>query len=166
MELKTAVNTIINNSIQFDFIAEYLGTTLLVNDPVGNINIALSDVSNNQYETVFSYATGVEDIGLIEVFSINLNLYLYTIKGNGSIRFQFSGDGGDTWHSAVENDFDYAVPTAIFYSGPGKWLSSINVGDNQLQMRLQIKANIGTITDIALNRQINNIILNYRQKFK
>lgn len=128
---------------------------------IAHSSYSLSPVTDNTYQTIFSISFTIEDIGLIEILNLSIDLY-FSYQGDGSLRFQISGDGGNNWKTVGENSFNVGVMTDGTISGTGQWITSIQSGDNKLRIRLQTLANAGVV-NINLGSP-SNIDLSYRKK--
>jgi len=121
----------------------------------------LPDVSSNVYTTILLSSLAVEYVGILETVAIELGLII-VVNGNGLIRWQISGDGGNNWSTISDRSFNYVVFTPISDIGTGTWLTTINTGNNQLQLRLQALANVGIVsTKLAEDSAVE---IEYRQK--
>lgn len=158
-ELGTVVNTVLETLFISHLAASLRGTN--PTDHTGtSASFDLPDVSNNTYTTIFSRSYDIEDIGIINVLNITLNLDVKS-KGDGSIRFQISGDGGNTWTTGVEESFNYAVLTSLSRNGSRLWITRIDTGDDKLQIRIQTLANVGTVSTLLIDS--SSMLLQYRQ---
>lgn len=106
--------------------------------------LSLPNVSNTEYTTIYFKSFGIEDIGLISLHYISVSTNL-SVLGNGSVRWQLSGDGGTTFVTTTERSFNFGAFTTISLFGSGTWIQSILAGHNQFQMRLQAKVVAGTV---------------------
>lgn len=148
--------------LEYDITASLQGTDVFAaGSTPGYTEYTLDDVSSNQFTTVFLVPYRVEDVGSIEVISIFLQLD-FTLKGNGSIRWQISGDGGSNWVTCAQGDFNNPDFVEDFFLGSGVWISNIDPGNNKLQLRMQILANSGTINSTIFDYSI--LELTYRKK--
>lgn len=121
----------------------------------------LSDVVVTDFTTIFLTSYTIEDVGFLEVISIIFQARARH-KGNGSSRWQISGDGGSTWVTAVEaNNFNYAIFTFISGYRPGLWVPIIQTGIDKFQLRFQVKANVGTVNSKIQDSDL--IFLTYRK---
>lgn len=163
MELSAAVNTSTSAFFEVYPLGIIRGSNPTTNhNPTGTgEDLNIPGTSSTEYETVFIKKYGLEDVGLIEIISIDLRLR-GNVKGNGSIRWQLTGNGGSNWITVAEKSFNVAGFTLSRFLDVGTWLTSIDTGDDKLQIRLQALANVGTV-DIQL-RDSNVILFQYRQK--
>lgn len=125
----------------YDMAASIRGTNVLT---VQGKNLDLPDVSDSNYTTILSNSYKVEDVGFVEVLSMALVLD-WLIKGNGQWRWQISGNGGNTWTTITEITDNQPAFLEYNRGGAGLWISSIDVGTNKLQIRLQARAIAGTV---------------------
>lgn len=148
MELSPAIDRF----IETEFI-NYLGSSLRGTDPLtthtdpGSFTydmFSLPDTVSNTYEQIYISKFKLEDIGQLQVFTINV-LITTQVKGNGSIKWEISGDGGTTWGKIIEESFNEADFIDITRSGSGLWISNINIGTDKLQIRMSGLANSGTV---------------------
>lgn len=160
MKLKPRNTSTSQTQLQLFPLSATLGTSAIPGGTSAR-SANMPDVTNNQYQTVFQIFYRVEDIGFLEILDLFLNLF-FTYNGNGSLRWQISGDGGSTWITVGEGSFNVVVVTAGRIYAVGSWLSSIQVGDNKLGLRLQVLANSGTVATQI--RDDTRIFVVYRKK--
>lgn len=165
MEIESAVNTVTET-----IYVSYIASTLRGTNPITNHNffgttqnLDLSDVISGSFTTVYTRTYGVEDVGIIDVSSVSL-IIRTIIKGNGTIRWQISGDGGSNWITIINQAFNVGAFSSITRSGSGQWITSINTGANKLQLRLQALANAGTV-NLKLDDG-SSMFIQYRQKLR
>lgn len=142
MKLETPTISITVLDTIYDMAASVRGTGVLT---LTGERLDLADVTNSEYETILSNSYRVEDVGSIEVIAMFVILDWY-IKGNGQWRWQISGDGGTTWVTITEVTDNQVAFTEYQRGGAGLWLSSIDVGTDKLQVRLQARAVSGTVS--------------------
>lgn len=160
MEISPAVSATEESFIIYDLAASTRGTAVLTS--AGPTVFNLPDVVSNQYQTVFEITYTFEDVGLVEIFGIEAYLF-WNVKGNGSTRWQISGDGGSTWVTVTELlNFNYVAFTLIVAAGTGIWLTSINAGLSKFHVRLQALANSGTVSTQLDDR--SEFFIQYRKK--
>lgn len=146
---------------EFDLPASLQGTTPLVPGTVfGFVTYPLPDVVSNNFTTLFSVSYGLEDVGHLEIIGISVALNL-EYNGNGSVRWQISGDGGISWFDIGQIDFNVAGFTPDALAGSGLWISTIQPGNNKLQFRFQALANAGVVSTILYD--VNEVFLTYRK---
>lgn len=130
--------------------------------PNGEFLTVTRDNSNTSYQTLFLFQHRVEDVGSLEVLSIFFAAY-FRYNGNGSIRWQISGDGGITFVTIAEGSFNVVVLTQDLISGSGLWITSIQPGDDKLQVRMQVKSAVGGTVSTFIEDD-SAMILTYRKK--
>lgn len=164
MKAKTAISTISETIFRSDLAASLRGTSpLTIHDAFGTAtNFNLPDVTSGDYTTVFQRNFSIEDVGLIEILTIRINIRT-RVNGNGAIRWQISGNGGNTFVTFIESTFNVGVFTNITRNSYGLWITSIDTGNNKLQFRLQAKATAGTVSTQLVD-QVSNVLIQYRQK--
>lgn len=148
------------NQIIYDFLVQLQGTIAITGGTITKA-FSLPDVTSTDYQNVFAVSYRVEDVGNIEVMSIFF-LAVFQYNGNGSVRWQISGDGGQTFSTIGEGSFNVGVLTADAISGTGLWITNIQPGDNKLQLRMQAKVVAGTVSTTIRNDSA--MILVYRKK--
>lgn len=165
MNIKTSVNTVTETHFDIYLANTVRGTNPLTvhTNPIVNTYLDLASTTNNSYGTIFINKYSVEDIGIIEVISVEVDVGIL-VKGNGSIRWQISGDDGNTWVSFIERAFNVGVFASLIRVGRGMWITSINTGINQLQIRLQSLANAGTV-NVKIGDPSEMLVV-YRQKIE
>lgn len=162
MKLRKLSKAISVNYAEIEFTSPLQGSSpLTTGTPFGSNLFLLPSVSNNTYTTILSGSYKIEDVGNLEVIDIRLFVDFYYL-GNGSIRCQLSGDGGNTWETCGQGNFNVAGWTFDAFLGDGMWIPSIQSGDNKYQFRLQTLANAGTVW-IYVFDDIGTII-HYRKK--
>ena len=130
-------------SFVYDICNPLRGTNVLTQS---DERLALADVTDGNYTTVHSISSQLEPDGVNNLFYVYVYLDWY-VSGKGSMRWQISGDGGDTWVTVTEDiDFNEVGLTNYFRYGSGEWITSVSNGDNKLQLRFQVKASEGTIS--------------------
>lgn len=157
VDMLPAVSTLNDNFIAFFMAASVRGTNVLTTSVE---ELSLPDVTSNNYQTIFTYSIGFEDVGIISVFSLFFDLR-WSVNGNGATRWQISGDGGITFTTITEILFNVGVLTAQRRQGSGLWITSFNTGNDKFQVRLQAKANAGTVNTTIRDSTFGNI--QYRQ---
>jgi len=130
--------------------------------PNGEFLTVARDNTNVDYQTMFLFQHRVEDVGFLEVLSIFFGAVFY-YNGNGSIRWQISGDGGSTFVTIAEGSFNVAILTQDVISGSGLWITSIEPGNNKLQVRMQVKSALGGAVSTFIDDR-SAMILAYRKK--
>lgn len=159
VNIEPSINRVLDVFFQHIPAAELRGTGVLTGT-IGTTSFDLPDVSSVNYTTVYSVSFGIEDIGTIKVFEAGTAFNL-SVKGDGSARVQLSGDGGATpFITAIESPFVFGVFTQLLLLGDGTWITSILPGNNQFQVRVQIKANVGTVNSKMVDN--SNITAMYR----
>ena len=132
--------------------------------PNGEFLAVTRDNTDTSYHTVFLFQHRVEDVGSLEVMTIFFGAF-FSYNGYGSIRWQISGDGGITFVTIAEGSF--TVGTVVFtndvVSGSGLWITSIQPGDNKLQIRMQVKSTSGGVVSTFIEDD-SAIFLTYRKK--
>lgn len=148
MKIEQFIESINIENITYHLLSKYLGNTPLTTGEFDEY-ISLGSITSNTYQTILLDMHTVESVGNTEI----LTLYLYTslaYNGDGSIRFQISGDGGLTWVTIAEGSFNVAIETSDWFGGPGAWLTQISSGTNKLQIKMEALANSGTV-DIKMS---------------
>lgn len=164
MNLKPLDKAISLSYLAFDITASLQGTAPYTAGTLpGEFEYSLSNIISNDFTTVFSESYKVEDVGNIEVFDIYIYI-LMTFKGDGSVRVQLSGDGGNTWTipPCAQGNFNNVGFIQDSFLGSGEWLSNIQPGNDKLQIRIQLLANSGTVETTIFNASIMELI--YRKK--
>lgn len=110
-----------------------------------NANFDMVDVTATEYQTLFTAKYFLEDVGSIEVLDLRLSAF-FSEKGNGSLRWQISGDGGITFLTMAEGSFNQVGFLADNAFASGVWLSTIEPGTDKLQIRFQAKAVAGIVS--------------------
>lgn len=164
MKIEPAIVTILYNSFNIRLTSSVRGTNVLTNHDYLNTDpyADLPDVISNSYVDVLLQKYTVERIGFIETYSVTVVLRT-GVNGNGSIKWQISGDGGANWTTIIEQSFNVGVFTDISRQGSGQWITSINIGHEQLQVRLQALANSGTV-NLKLSDDFCQLQISYKQK--
>lgn len=120
----------------------------------GSISTAypLPSVSSSDFTIIFEYLRTLEDVGSLEVLDIFFEA-AYQCIGNGEIRFQLSGDGGQTFTTMGQATFNNPPPIPVIDSffGAGIWVPIVESGDNKLVIRCQTRAISGTVDTILFN---------------
>lgn len=129
--------------------------------PNGEFLIIARDNSDTNYHTAFLFQQRVEDVGFLEVLTIFIGVFFWYI-GKGSIRWQISGDGGTTFVTIAEGSFDVGVVTQDVASGSGLWITSIQPGDDKLQVRMQVKTALGGPVTVFIEDD-SAIFITYRK---
>lgn len=153
-------------TINYSLVGSLQGTTPLVPGTViipgvAFNSYALPTVNSNVFTTILSVSRRVEDVGNIELISIGFFCDV-TYTGNGSLKWEISGDGGITWVPFAQGNFNVGIPTPDSFLGAGLWITNIQPGDNKLQVRLQALANAGNVDVIIVDDTVLNI--SYRKK--
>jgi len=112
--------------------------------PNGEFLTVARDNTDTNYHTVLLFQCRVEDVGSLEVLEIR-HITHFQYKGNGSVRWQISGDGGNNFVTIAEGSFNVGVLTSSSAEGFGLWITSIQTGDNKLQIRFQVKSALGGV---------------------
>jgi len=159
MKLESQIKSITNVYIYYDFLASkrVVGDTLTSTSEY----FSMTTISSTDYQTVLIEKYRVEDAGYVSVHDIFASL-IFDVKGNGSFRWQVSGNEGTTWINIYESTFNEVGYTAYDVSGSGTWISTIDAGNNKFQVRLQVKAVAGNI-DINVSDE-SYITVSYRKK--
>lgn len=168
MRLRTAITSVTTNTLYYDITSTLRGIPPAVVTPLTPMasltSFPLSDITDVAYQTIFSRQYTVEDVGFLEVLSIGLlfDVAFGASAGNGTFKWEISGDGGVTWHTIIEHSFTGAS-FPLFVAGAGLWISQINAGTNKLQLRLQVKdAGGGTVSSQIYDESFFSIT--YRKK--
>lgn len=130
--------------------------------PNGEFLTVARDNTDTDYHTVFLFQHRVEDVGSLDVLSILFGAF-FSYIGNGSIRWQISGDGGTTFVTIAEGSFNVGVFTNDIVFGSGLWITSIQPGNNKLQIRMQVKSTLGGVVSTFIEDD-SAIFLTYRKK--
>ena len=117
--------------------------------------------NSTDYQTLFLFQVRVEDVGFLEVMSTLFGAF-FRYNGNGSIRWQISGDGGITFVTIAEGSFNVGVLTNDLVFGSGLWITSIQPGDNKFQIRMQVKSTSGGVVSTFIEDD-TIIFLTYRK---
>lgn len=160
MNLRNLNKSVSIVQIAIDLVASINGALTITGGTITKA-FSLPDVTSTEYQNVFAVSYKLEDVGSIEVLSIFF-LGVFQYNGNGSLRWQISGDGGNTFVTIGEGSFNVGVLTADAMSGVGLWITSISPGDNKLKIRMQAKAAAGTVQTTIRNDTA--MILVYRKK--
>lgn len=115
-------------------------------------SFTLPSVSSSEFTTIFEYARTLEDIGSLEVLDIYLGA-AFKCTGNGYIRFQVSGDGGQTFVTMAETSTPTLLPPDSF-SGAGSWIPLVESGDNKLIIRCQTRATPGPVSTVLYDNSL------------
>lgn len=162
MKLKFSNKSISVNYAEIEFTTALQGTTPLTpGSPWGTNIFLLPGVNVNVFTTILSGSYKLEDIGTLDVMDIRLSVQFYYL-GDGSIRFQLSGDGGTTWVTCGQDNFNVGAWTFDAFYGSGMWLPSIQSGNNKFQFRLQTLANAGIVWIYIIDN--SSTIIQYRKK--
>lgn len=148
-------------AIAYDLLPAVRGTGRILGGAAVTV-FTMVNVTALNYQTVFLMQHRVEDVGSLEVMSILFGAFFF-YNGNGSIRWQISGDGGSTFVTIAEGSFNVGVNTADLVFGSGLWITSIQPGDNKLQVRMQVKSTLGGIVSTFIEDD-SIIFLTYRKK--
>ena len=120
--------------------------------------LLLNNVTSNDYVTVHSIITQLENIGVNNLLYVNFNLN-WNVTGQGSARWQISGDGGTTWNTITEVlNFNHGTSTSYLRLGAGEWITTVDNGDDKLQVRFQIKATSGTVNSELIDDSFMTIL--------
>lgn len=147
-------------AIAYDLLASVRGTEAITGGTAFK-NFPMVDVTSLTYQTVFLFQVRVEDVGFLEVMSTLFGAF-FRYNGNGSIRWQISGDGGSTFVTIAEGSFNVGVLTSDLVFGSGLWITSIQPGDNKFQIRMQVKSTLGGIVSTFIEDD-TIIFLTYRK---
>lgn len=146
-------------SVQLQPTAHLIKITVMTSSTVPTY--ILADVSSDQFTTVLSSTFTLEDVGTIELLSLIFQIRTRFI-GQGSARWQMSGDGGSNWVTVAQrSDFNFGVITSVDGNISGLWMPIIQSGTNKFQVRLQSKANVGTVNNYI--RASTTILITYRK---
>lgn len=110
------------------------------------------DVDSTDYFTILEVAYGVEDVGFLEVLSIELDaLITAQSTASSSLRWQISGDGGNNYVTMMEGECSTFGGGRVL-NACGLWITTINDGENQLAIRYQIKTTdtLQPVTNIGI----------------
>ncbi len=170
MRLRTAITSVTTNTLFYDITSTLRGIPPAVVTPLTPIvsltSFPLSDVTDPAYQTIFSRLYTVEDVGFLEILSIGLAFDedFMGSAGNGTFKWEISGDGGVNWSTIIEHSFVGALAFVQFLvTGAGLWISQIDAGTNKLQLRLQVKdAGGGTVSSQIYDDSFLSIT--YRKK--
>lgn len=165
VEIEPAINTV-TETIYVSYIASTTrGTAVITNHNFFGTpqNLDLSDVTDGSFTTVLTRTYSVEDVGIVDVLSVPVFIRT-VVNGNGTFRWQISGDGGSNWTTIINQAFNVGVFTNVTRSGSGQWITSINTGTDKLQLRLQALANAGTV-NLRLDDG-SSMFIQYRQKLR
>lgn len=121
------------------FIAQYQGSTQVVASTTVAVAYSLFVTSSVAYVEAFTSSYTVDKHGSITVNSIYFAMVTNN-DANAQCKIQVSGDGGSTW---VDVTGDVGSGVDIPTSSAGLWINSINIGDNQLKIRVLIKSTNG-----------------------
>lgn len=153
VRLGTAINTAVD--VFFDHAlttAPELGGATPAIDQPSLFPLVPLNVSSTTFETILLETFGLESVGIINVGDMFATIF--TVHGStsplmaGEIRFDISGDGGQNFKKVFQQAVTVIpnlFPPPPFLniaigSGAGRWLGHINVGDNQLQLRLSARS--------------------------
>ena len=159
-----------NNAVSLMYISYGVGSSLQGTTPIdpspwsfsfGYLIYPLPSVSSNQYTTILTNVYSIEDVGNIELIDIGL-LGDFIYRGNGLMRWQISGDGGDTWSTMSEGSFNTGILTEDYIVASGLWISEIQPLENKLQLRIQGLANVGTADFMLYND--SRLFITYRER--
>jgi len=157
MKLKPSINYIPVAYVFYDIVAETRGSGVLTDYYE---YFTLEGVSSTDYQTVFIAKYTVEDIGFIDIYDIFAYLSVFVIN-QGSLRWQISGDGGNTWTNIYSHDF---IVGGLYETvGSGLWITSLDVGTDKLQIRLQMKKT-GVYDTFGNIGDWSYITISYRKK--
>lgn len=108
---------------------------------------------------LFTAIYTIDTQGVIDV--IDVWLFLTTDNSaNGRCTVEISGDGGATFIPVTTEVPDGAD---LGTTGPGLWISSVNIGTNQLQIRIMGRSTNGAVATIKIrNDSTMDIIFNKR----
>ena len=130
--------------------------------PNGEFLTVARDNTDTDYHTLFLFQNRVEDVGSLEILGIRFAVVFYYI-GNGSARWQISGDGGNNFVTIAEGSFNVGVLTLSSAIGVGLWITSIQPGDNKLQVRFQVKSASGGVVSTFIDDDAV-MTITYRKK--
>lgn len=153
-------NAAISTVYYFVFFAAPLNDISPLTGGIVSTPTQLQSISSGDFATIFEYARTLEDIGSLEMLDIFFST-TFICAGDGEIRFQLSGDGGQTFTTIAGETFNNGPPVPLptpisqelpiplpphdFFFGSGLWLPFIESGDNKLVIRCQTRANVGTV---------------------
>lgn len=136
MESKPSIISPTSKIFRLDF-AQAQGTTALVADR----NITIGTTSSLIYVTLHTATYTIDNVGSILIAYIFIQIVTNN-SANGQCKLQVSGDGGTTFVDVTGN---IGAGANLNTGGVGLWISSINIGANKFQLRVQ-----GRSTDDAL----------------
>lgn len=125
-------------------------TGILVSDKYATIGTT----SNLVYESLLTNSYTIDVSRIMSV--VEISVYIETGNdANGECKLQISGDGGSTW---VDMTTDIGTG-ALITGGPGRWISSIDLGQNKLQERILGRSTDGNPANIKIGYDSGNVYI-------
>lgn len=110
-------------------------------------------------ETLFTATYTIDTQGVIDVIDVWLDL-ITDNSANGRCTVEISGDGGATF---IPMTTEVPDGVTLATTGPGLWITGVNIGTNQLQIRIKGRSTDGALATIKIrNDSTMDIIFNKR----
>jgi len=134
-----------SNRLLIRFTAQQTGTNELTG--FGAADVTIVGITNTDYEEKMISKTTVDTYGTLTLQDI---YFYYRMRGYADLRakLQISGDGGVTW-TDVTDEITGVGGAIEERTGPGLWISSIDVGTDKFQVRLIAKT-VGGAVDVRV----------------
>lgn len=108
---------------------------------------------------LFTAIYTIDTQGIIDVIDVWLDL-ITDNSANGTCTAEISGDGGATY---IPMTTEIPSTTNLETRGPGLWITGINIGTNQLKIRIKGRSTDGALATIKIrNDSTMDIIFNKR----
>lgn len=155
MKLKIAVIAPLTTRTVLRLMSQKHGTSILATSTIYESFTTTSLV----LETLFTAIYTIDTQGVIDVIDVWLNL-ITDNSVNGTCTVEISGDGGTTF---IPMTTEVPSTANLVTRGPGLWITGVNIGTNQLKIRIKGRSTDGLAATIKIkNDSTMDIIFNKR----
>lgn len=144
--MRTEPSVIAPTTVQLtiDLMGKAQGSSPLIG--FGSYYFDFTPITNTTFITLLSGSFTVDTNGVLTVVNIFLTMFIKNTVA-GESKLQISGNGGTTWVDVTDA---IGVGTDIERTGPGLWITNIQVGTDKLMFRLLGRSTTGALSIIGI----------------